>query len=398
MSEHSNPPASSPEVIVAHYREVGLKGRNRSFFERRLVENMRRRLSALPAVTVKAIPGRIIVRPGSSGQTGQVLAGLQTVFGLSSFSAADELLQPSMENLASAAVQLARRSRIGTFAVRARRGNTSFSHTSGEINVVVGQAIKDACGARVDLSRPEWTCYIEMVADRAYLYSEKVSGPGGLPVGTSGKVLTLLSGGIDSPVAAWQIARRGAAVDFVHFHGQPFSDASSSQQARRLAGHLLPWLMRSRLWMVPFGDVQSEIVTSAPERLRIVLYRRMMMRIAEAIARGEGAEALVTGESLGQVASQTLPNMAAIGGVVDLPVLRPLIGLDKLEIEQIAERIGTYGISIEPHQDCCVLFTPREVTTAAKPQELEQAEAALDVDALVEKALANAEAASLEAP
>lgn len=382
------------QVIVAHYREVGLKGRNRSYFERRLVQNMRIRLSPLPGVNVKTLPGRIIVRPGSATQVEEILERLGSVFGLGGFSHADELLRPSLDDLATAALEMAGRSEFSSFQVRARRGNTSFPQTSGQVNVAIGQILKDSTGARVDLSNPEWTCHIELTAERAYLYSEKLPGPGGLPVASSGRVLALLSGGIDSPVAAWQIAKRGATVDFIHFHGQPFSDASSAQQARRLAEHLLPWLVRSRFWLVPFGDVQSEIVTSAPERLRIVLYRRMMMRIAESVARSEGAEALVTGESLGQVASQTLTNLAAIGEVVSLPVLRPLVGLDKIEIERIASRIGTYEISVEPHQDCCVLFEPREVTTAAKHHDLEEAERALDIEALVQKSVANAEAAT----
>lgn len=383
------------QVVVAHYREVGLKGKNRSFFERRLARNMRSRLSTLPGVTVNTLPGRMIVRPQSPAQLDDISAALATVFGLGGFSPAREVLQPSMQDLAAAARDLAGGAHFSSFQVRARRGTTSFPQTSGEINVAVGQAIKDATGSRVDLTHADWTCHIEVVTDRAYLYSDKLPGPGGLPVGSSGRLLALLSGGIDSPVAAWLMAKRGASVDLVHFHGQPFSDASSSQQAVRLARHLLPWLLRSRLWMVPFGDLQSEIVTSAPERLRIVLYRRMMMRISEVVARSHGAEALVTGESLGQVASQTLPNIAAIGEAADLPVLRPLVGLDKLEIEQIAGRIGTYEISIEPHQDCCVLFVPRQVTTAAKPGELARAEAALDIDALIGKALANAEFSEL---
>ncbi|MGH2731686.1 MAG: tRNA uracil 4-sulfurtransferase ThiI, partial [Actinomycetota bacterium] len=277
------------------------------------------------------------------------------------------------------------------FRVRARKGHSSYPESSHRVNEVVGQAIKDASGARVDLDHAGWTCHIELVGRRAFLYSRRVEGPGGLPLGASGKVLALLSGGIDSPVAAWELAKRGASVDFVHFHGQPFSDPSSVRQATRLAERLIPWLLRSGLWLVPFGDIQAEIVTSAPQELRVVLYRRFMMRIAQALAMRGGAEALVTGESLGQVASQTLPNLAAIDAVVDrLPVLRPLIGRDKIEIEALARRIGTYEISIDPHQDCCVLFVPRRVTTRARPDELEAVEAELEVEELVGKGVAHA--------
>jgi tRNA uracil 4-sulfurtransferase len=297
-----------------------------------------------------------------------------------------------MQSLASSAIELASGASFRTFRVRARRGATSFPQSSQEVNVVVGQALKDATGAGVDLTSPDWTCYIELVGNKAYLYSEKLPGPGGLPVGTSGKVLTLLSGGIDSPVAAWRMARRGAEVEFVHFSGQPFADPSSARQATRLARHLAPWTLRSRLWMIRFGEIQSQIVTSAPQELRVVLYRRFMMRIAERLAVQEGAQALVTGECLGQVASQTLPNLRVIGDAVDrLPVLRPLIGFDKLEIEQTGKQIGTYDISIQPHQDCCVLFIPRRVTTAAHPEDVARAESELPIEEIVEKAVVNAE-------
>jgi len=383
--------AKAFELVVAHYREVGLKGKNRSFFERILANNIKTSLSGIVGAGVVSFSGRVLVRTGSPNALDEVVERLGRVFGLSGFSPAVELVRPSMADLATAAIELAEAAKFDSFQVRARRGNSSFQQNSGEINIAVGQALKDHTGARVDLSNAQWTCHIELAGHKAYLYSEKWPGPGGLPIGASGRVVCLLSGGIDSPAAAWQIGKRGAATDFVHFSGQPYSDLSSSQQAMRLARHLMPWMLRSQFWMIPFGEIQSEIVTVSPERLRIVLYRRMMMRIAQAVAAQRGAEALVTGESLGQVASQTLTNMAAIDSVVDLPVLRPLAGHDKLEIEQIARRIGTYEISIEAHQDCCVLFVPRHVTTAARQPDLERAEASLDIQALIEKALANAE-------
>ena len=378
-------------VVIAHYTEIGLKGRNRSYFERILATNIQRSLDGAGGVQTKLIPGRVLIRLPEEIDKEDIASRLNKVFGLSGFSFADELIKPSLDTLAAAAVTLATKHTFDSFQIRARRGHSSFPDTSQTINEFVGQAVKDASGKRVDLSNAEWTCYIELVTDRAYLYSERHSGPGGLPVGSSGRVMALLSGGIDSPVAGWQIAKRGAVVDFVHFHGQPYSDPSSARQASRLARHLEPWLIKSKLWMVPFGEIQAEIVTAAPQQLRIVLYRRFMMRIAEALALREGAGALVTGESLGQVASQTLPNLTATDQVVEtMPVLRPLVGHDKLEIEAIAKRIGTYEISIEPHQDCCVLFVPRQVTTAARPSQLAEAEARLDVTTLVEKGVANA--------
>lgn len=385
-------PGDSPGLVLAHYQELGLKGRNRSFFERTLASNIDLQLHDLPRARAKPVPGRLLVRTRSRADEAVVVDRLTRTFGLSSFSPAVELVEPDMQSLIDQALILARSASFDSFKVRARRGNSSFPERSMQINEAVGQAIKDHTGARVDLSNPGWTCHIELTSNRAYLYTQKVPGPGGLPVGCSGKVLALLSGGIDSPVAAWRAARRGAHVDFVHFHGQPFADPSSARQAIRLARRLAGWTLRSKLWLIQFGEIQSEIVTSAPQELRIVLYRRMMMRIAESLALGEGAQALVTGECLGQVASQTLPNLTAIQQpLTTLPVLRPLIAFDKLEIEAEGKRIGTYEISIQPHQDCCVLFIPRRVTTAASPADLEQAESALDIPALVGKALAGAE-------
>jgi thiamine biosynthesis protein ThiI len=384
-------------VVVVHYHEVGLKGRNRSFFERRLVDNIRSSLQGTGSSQVRPISGRILVELGSGADLDAIVDRLGRVFGVSGFAPA-VAAPPDMEELVSAALALAAEEPFESFRVRARRGHSSFPESSQRVNEVVGQAIKDATGARVDLSHAEWTCYIELVQNRAFLYPTRHPGPGGLPAGSSGRVVCLLSGGIDSPVAAWEVGKRGASITAAHFHGQPYSDPSSVRQAVRLAEHLAPWLRTIDLWLVPFGEVQAEIVTTAPAELRTVLYRRFMMRIAESLAHSVGAEALVTGESLGQVASQTLPNLRAIDAAVEsLPVLRPLIGRDKIEIEALARRIGSYDISIDPHQDCCVLFAPRQAATHAHLEDLERAEASLDVAALVAKALANAEVRSFPA-
>lgn len=378
------------DVIIAHYHEVGLKGKNRSFFERKLAENIRRAIAGTGYDRVKLLSGRVAVWLGPQSDTDAILERMQQVFGLVSLSPA-LATAATMEAIVDNSMALARSANFESFEVRARKGNSSFPETSQRVNEIVGQAIKDGLGKRVDLSHPEWSCYIELVGDQAFIYDRRIEGPGGLPVGVSGNVLALLSGGIDSPVAAWEIAKRGAELDFVHFHGQPFSDPSSARQATELARALARWTGPSRLWLVPFGELQSEIVTAAPQKLRVVLYRRFMIRIAEEIAGHEGAEALVTGESLGQVASQTLRNMRAIDQAVrELPILRPLVGRDKVEIEALARKIETYEISIQPHQDCCVLFVPRQVTTRASLTELEEAESNLDVRALVEKGAANA--------
>jgi thiamine biosynthesis protein ThiI len=377
------------DLVVAHYHEIGLKGRNRKVFETALIDNIKTSITGTGFVSVKNMPGRVAIRLRSDSDVAEMLSRLERVFGLSHFAPALET-RADIDSMVETALRLAHGSRFESFQVRTKKGNTSLSDSSQSVNETVGQAIKDATGARVDLTHAEWTCHIEAVLNKALLYWQRIDGPGGLPVGTSGRVVALLSGGIDSPVAAWEIAKRGGSVDLVHFHGQPYTDRSSVRQVSRLAKHLAPWLLESRLWLVPFGEIQSEVVTSAPEKLRVVLYRRFMMRIAEALALREEAEAIVTGESLGQVASQTLRNIGVIEEPVhSLPVLRPLVGRDKIEIERLARRIGTYEISIDPYQDCCVLFVPRRVSTRARREDLMEAESHLDVGALVEKGLAN---------
>lgn len=398
-SETNKAVGQRPGLVLAHYQELGLKGRNRSYFERKLTANLRQLLSGVAGTKIVPISGRVLIRFSDSADTNEVDRRLACAFGLSSFSPAREVTEPTLDKLISAAIEMADGTTFESFEVRARRGNSSFPITSTDVNIAVGQALKDHTGARVDLTNPQWSCRIELVTNKAYVYSDKLAGPGGLPVGTSGKVLTLLSGGIDSPVAAWRMARRGANVDYIHFHGQPFADPSSSRQAAQLAQQLAPWTLQSKLWLISFGQIQSEIVTCAPQELRIVLYRRFMMRIAEELALREGAQALATGECLGQVASQTITNLQAISSVVHtLPTLRPLIGHDKLEIEHTGKQIGTYDISIQPHQDCCVLFTPRRVTTAAKIPELQQVEATLPLDEMVQEAVAAAEYTEITYP
>jgi thiamine biosynthesis protein ThiI len=390
-------PFVEPQVVVAHYHEVGLKGRNRRLFENRLVDNIRTRLRGTDYARVHAISGRILVRLRPGNDPAVINERLAEVFGLAKFAPAIET-EPTMEALSAAALRLAQGASFGSFAVRARRGHSVVTATSQQVNEVVGQVVKDGTGARVDLGNPDWTCHIELVERTAFLYGQEYRGPGGLPAGVSGKVMTLMSGGIDSPVAAWELAKRGAAVELVHFHGQPFADPSSARQATRLAEHLAPWFMGTRLWMVPFGELQAEIVTSAPQELRVVLYRRFMMRIAEKLALREGAEALVTGESLGQVASQTLQNIARIDEAATMPVFRPLIGTDKIEITTEAQRLGTFEISIEPDADCCTLFTPKHPNTRMSPEATQAVEAALDIPRLVSLGTSGATLASFSFP
>jgi thiamine biosynthesis protein ThiI len=242
----------------------------------------------------------------------------------------------------------------------------------------------------VDLTRPELTVFVEILPGEAYVYFEKVPGPGGLPVGIGGRVVVLLSGGIDSPVAAYRVMKRGCPVTFVHFHSYPFVEKTSQEKADALAAHLTQFQYASRLYVVPFGEIQREVVLSVPPPYRVVVYRRLMARIAEQVAQKEGALALATGESLGQVASQTLENLVVIEEAVRLPILRPLIGMDKEEIAAAARAIGTFETSIIPDQDCCTLFTPKHPVVRSTVEEIRRVEGRLDLSALVAGGLARA--------
>ena len=259
---------------------------------------------------------------------------------------------------------------------------------SPEVSARLGAVVRERTGARVDLDHAEATITVEILPGEILHTWDKIPGPGGLPTGASGKVVVLLSGGIDSPVAAARMMQRGCEVFFVHFHSVPYVDRTSQQKCREIVRTLVPWQLGARLLLVPFAPVQRAIVTNTPPPPRVVLYRRMMLRIGADIARRLGAEAVVTGDSLAQVASQTLGNIAVIEEAADMLVLRPLIGMDKLEVTNEAERLGTYETSIEPDKDCCSLFTPRHPTTRARLTTVQRLETSLDIEGLVRDAVA----------
>jgi tRNA uracil 4-sulfurtransferase len=280
--------------------------------------------------------------------------------------------------------------RFESFRIETQRGDKTFPFTSPEINRQLGAAVKEKSGARVDLANAEFIVTVEILPRDAFFGFNKVAGPGGLPVGASGRVVTLISGGIDSPVAAYRMMQRGCRLIFVHFHSVPFQDKTSQEKVRQLMTVLTRHQFNSRVYFVPFGEIQRQIVAAVARPLRVVLYRRMMLRIAEAIARKEKAKALVTGESLGQVASQTLDNMAVIEQAARLPILRPLVGMDKQEIIDQARRMGTFEISAIPDQDCCQLFVPRHPATKARFADVEADEARFDVKELLRYGIDNA--------
>ncbi len=279
---------------------------------------------------------------------------------------------------------------VESFRISVRRADKRFTPPSPEVERILGRRVQDAKGWRVDLTRPALVIWVEIVPGEAFIHFGKLPGPGGLPLGTSGRVVVLLSGGIDSPVAAWRMMRRGCYSTLVHFHSYPFLSRTSQDKARDLARLLTRFQLRTRLYLVPFGELQRQITLSVPGPLRVVVYRRMMFRIADRVADRVRAQALATGEVIGQVASQTLENMSVISAVARRPILRPLIGLDKEEIVAEAERLGTYPTSIIPDEDCCTLFTPRHPATRARAYEVEQAERTLPIAEMTNAAFANA--------
>lgn len=377
-------------TLLVHYHEIGLKGRNRPTFEAALNRNLRRACADLAKIDPRVISGRVIAPLPEGAPAAWVASRAATVYGVANVSLAREV-RFDLEQVCDVALEVMRESPYETFAVRARIAHSEIGMGVREINEKVGAYLLEHAGGRVKLDDPERTCHIEIVRNRALIYAGRLPGAGGLPVGVSGKVAVMLSAGIDSPVAAARLMRRGAVCELIHFHSQPFTDASSVRNVREIAEILSHRQLDCRLHLVPLAPVQQAVAASAPDALRTVLYRRFMVRIAGAIGAATGARALVSGDSLGQVASQTLENMAAVDAVAAMPMLRPLIGLDKLEIIAEAEALGTFEASSAPCQDACVLFEPKSPTTRAKIADLERAEAAIEVDALVKAAVEGAE-------
>ncbi|MFY9528207.1 MAG: tRNA uracil 4-sulfurtransferase ThiI [Candidatus Acidiferrales bacterium] len=382
-------------VIVVHYHELWLKGRNRGFFLKKLAMALRQSLDGIPLERMEQPGDRFVVRLGAGASVEAAIERLQRVFGVAYYAIAKPVARDLLV-LCRAAWDEIEPLKFSTFAVRAKRSDKSFPHGSMDIESVVGRYLLDQLRARgreacVDLSQPELTCRIEITPGPALVYARKIPGPGGLPANTAGRMMCLLSGGYDSAVAAYQMMKRGAHLEFVHFYGTGARPGESSLHvARELARVLINYQFSGKLYCVPFEPVQREIVRFAPETYRVLLYRRLMLRIAEVLAKRERCLALLTGDSLGQVASQTLQNMVAVGAAARLPVFRPLAGTDKLEIMELARRIGTYEISSEPFHDCCPVFMPRTPALHSSPEELGEAESKLDVAALVHQGVQSA--------
>ena len=386
-----------PRDVLVRFHEIGLKGKNQPMFVRRLVENLERATAGLGVERVWATRMLVRMRLAPEADWDAVRARAATVFGAVKFSIAART-EPAYEHISALLSETANARSFATFRISANRTDKTFPLTSHDLNVRLGDEIREATGARVDLTRPEADFRVEVGRDDVFVYADDYRGAGGLPVGTGGKVAVMMSGGIDSPVAAWRMMRRGCKAVLVHFHSFPLVEGRSRDKAKELAESLNGWQYDTRLHLVPFADVQRRVILEVPGPLRVIAYRRFMVRIAEAIAVREGAQALVTGESLGQVGSQTLRNIATVDEAASMPILRPLVGMDKSEIIAQAEAIGTFETSIQPDEDCCTLFVPRSPATAVRPRQIAEHEARLDVPALVAEAAAAAELFEYHAP
>ena len=367
--------------IVVHYGELALKGRNRPWFINILVRSIRQALRGLDVESVRPLVGRVLVLLRSEGDWNEARERLAALPGIGNYSRAYEA-GADLGQIGDAILERLDPKPVPSFRVTARRVDKRFPIPSPDIEREIGRRVQERTGWPVDLSHPAFVIRVEVLTSNAFVSFNREPGTGGLPVGTGGKVLALLSGGIDSPVAAWRLIRRGCRASFVHFHSYPILSRTSQDKARELVRRLTRSQLRSRLYLVPFGGIQQRVVLAVPPPLRVVIYRRLMLRIAERLAERDRAHALVTGDSVGQVASQTIDNLAVVGSVASLPILRPLVGMDKEEITRDAQRIGTYGTSIVEDEDCCTLFTPRFPATRATREEVERAERSIDSDAL----------------
>jgi thiamine biosynthesis protein ThiI len=384
-------------ALVLHYHEIWLKGGNKRYFLSRLIAAIKQSLADLPVSGPQYISERLIVRVCEEDALPRVLERLRRVFGLAYVAPANEVSR-DMEEISAVACEMMAERNPRSFAVRAKIADTSFGMNSMELEKALGRKILDHLRGRgsdvqVKLNDPQTTCWVEVIPGKALIYTDRVEGAGGLPAVTSGRLMVLLSGGFDSSVAAYKMMRRGAHAVFVHFFGPPGAERGSSRPvAEEIVRILTPYQFTSRLFLVPFDAIQRQIVAGAHESYRLLLYRRMMARIAREIAKAERALGLVTGDSVSQVASQTLHNLAALDRGLDFPVYRPLAGDDKTEILRMARQIGTYAISCEPFEDCCPRFMPRSPAIFARPEQLQEAEADLDVEGLVTEGLEGATA------
>ena len=399
MSYVPSAPPVGDEIFLLKMGEMVLKGLNRRTFEERLMGNARRRLQKYGKFRIYSRQSITYVEPKEAGcDMDGAFATLSRLFGVVGLSRAKACEKTPEAILETAKTYLhddlmAAR----TFKVESKRSDKTFPLTSIQLSQYVGGELNEAFPhIQADMHHPELTVHVEVRDFAAYVHGDPAPGAGGLPVGVGGKAVSLLSGGIDSPVASWMIAKRGVALEMVHFFSYPYTSPEAKDKVLTLAQLLTPWCGRLTVHVVPFTKIQEQLRLHCPEALFTLLMRRFMMRISERVAQRVGAHGLITGESLGQVASQTMEAMAVTGQVCTLPVFRPLVGMDKEEIVRTARKIGTFETSILPYEDCCTVFTPRHPKTHPKLEEITEAEAALDIEALVEEAVQGIERVVLD--
>ncbi len=387
------------DIILLKLGEIVLKGLNRKSFEQKLMSNVRRRLEPIGKFRVYCLQSTVYVEAQEDGaDMDAAFAALKKVFGVIKLSRA-AACEKDKDAIAKLAIEYLREDmeRVRSFKVESKRSDKSFPMTSIQLSQYVGGLLAEAYpNVQVDVHEPELTVHLEVRDLAAYVHATPVPGAGGMPVGSNGVAVTLLSGGIDSPVSTYMIAKRGVRLIPVHFFSFPYTSQQAKDKVVELGRQLTEYCGRMTLEVVPFTHIQEEIRDKCPEEYFTLIMRRFMMRIAKRIADANGAKAIVTGENLGQVASQTMEAMASTQAVVDLPVLQPLIGMDKEEIVTLARKIGTFETSILPYEDCCTVFTPRHPRTHPKLKDVEAAESALDVEALVDEAVKGIERIRLE--
>ncbi|MDY6117107.1 MAG: tRNA uracil 4-sulfurtransferase ThiI [Anaerovoracaceae bacterium] len=383
------------KIFIVRCGEVALKGMNKPYFERILVERIRKNLKNIKGSKVSRKEGLIFVRTPLESDTKEVIAEISKVFGVSSVSPAFEV-ESNLDAIGLKAVEfmnsMIENESVKTFKVEAKRADKNFPIKSPEIAARVGACVLKGCKVlKVDVHNPDCHLFIDLRVDKTYIYTEKINGLGGLPLGTNGRGMVLLSGGIDSPVAAWMMAKRGMVIDAVHFHSYPYTSPRAQQKVEELAEIISSYCGKINMTVINLLPIQEEIVNNCPEDETTILVRRFMMRIAEKIALKQKDLMLITGENLGQVASQTAEALVVTDQSVELPVMRPLIGMDKVEIMDMAKKIGTYEKSIEPYEDCCTVFLPKHPVTKPRLEKILNSESKLDVDRLVDMAVNSAE-------
>ncbi|MDD4378105.1 MAG: tRNA 4-thiouridine(8) synthase ThiI [Eubacteriales bacterium] len=382
-------------IFIVRCGEVALKGLNKPYFERVLVERIRKKLKEFDDVEVKRHEGLIFVRSDKAIEKEKIIRQISKVFGVASISPAIEA-ESDLGAIGEAAVkymmELIEEKGYKTFKVEAKRADKNFPVKSPDIGRIIGAKILKGCKVlKVDVHNPDCLLFVDVRHDKSYIYQQKIAGFGGLPLGTNGKGMVLLSGGIDSPVAAWMMAKRGMVIEAVHFHSYPYTSQRAQEKVEELAKIVAGYCGRFKMHVINLLPIQEKIVENCPEDETTILVRRFMMRIAERVAEDTGAMMLITGENLGQVASQTAEALVVTDASVKMPVMRPLIAMDKVDIMEKAEEIGTFQTSIQPYEDCCTVFLPKHPTTKPKLDRIIESESKLDVEGLIEKAIESKE-------